>query len=126
MDEARLRSERDLLVILAQDAEQPPHLGERAARRCDSIASIAPRASSGRRSLERVARAARLEHDHLDRVRDDVVELARDPRPLLGHRRAGPLVALLDEEPLALAPDPDDDAGEERPDRRRSRRRGGR
>ena len=31
---------------------------------------------------------ADLEHHHADGVGDDVVELARDPRPLLGHRDA--------------------------------------
>ena len=53
------------------------------------------------RVVERVTRAACLEDDHAHRVRDDVVELAGDPRPLLGHRRPRTLVALLDEQ---LAP----------------------
>ena len=42
---------------------------------------------------------ADLEHDHADRMRDDVVQLARDPRPLLRDRDARRRLAL----PLRLA-----------------------
>ena len=37
---------------------------------------------------------ADLEHHHADRVGDDVVELARDPRALLGDGDAGRRLAL--------------------------------
>lgn len=47
-------------------------------------------------------------------MRDDVVKLARDPRPLLGNRGARLLAALAHEQPLPLAPDPDHDAREKR------------
>ena len=61
-----------------------------------AAAAASPRAQSlrstrsrrgRRRAREPFAclRAARLKHDHADRVRDDVVELAGDPRALLGH-----------------------------------------
>ena len=62
-----------------------------------------------------VPRAARLQHDHADRVRDDVVQLARDPRPLLGDGRARPLVALDDQLALARPPAPDRASGEPEP-----------
>ena len=83
-----------------------------------SIESNAVRDASG--SLgEHLAAAARLDDDDRDRVRDDVVELAGDPRPLLRHGGAGPLllVALeLDRPPgehlLPLAPQPDHQAGQ--------------
>ena len=66
-------------------------------------AGASPRARSGRparrsaappgpRSLggHPVPHRPDLEDHHADRVGDDVVELAGDPRPLLGHRDAGP------------------------------------
>ena len=39
----------------------------------------------GQRLGQVVADGADLQHDHADRVGDDVVQLARDPRALLGH-----------------------------------------
>ena len=58
-----------------------------------SIESNAVRAAS-RVAVEHLAAAARLDDDDRDRVRDDVVQLARDPRPLLGDRCARPLVLV--------------------------------
>ena len=52
------------------------------------------RAGGLRVAVEHLAPAARLDDDDRDRVRDDVVQLARDPLPLLGHGRAGPLVLV--------------------------------
>ena len=70
---------------------------------------------------EHLAAAARLDDDDRDRVRDDVVELAGDARPLLGHGNAGPLVLValeLDsaagEQLLPLSPQPDHQAGQPR------------
>ena len=47
---------------------------------------------------ELVPHGADLEHHHADGVGDDVVQLARDPRPLLGDGDAGGRVPL----PLGL------------------------
>ena len=80
-----LRSERELLVAAAQDAEQPPQLAERLA------AGLLDRGDGGARALG-VGRHGALggrglhEHDR-DVVGDDVVQLARDPRALAEHRR---------------------------------------
>ena len=66
----------------------------------------------GRVRLERVSRAARLQHDDADRVRHDVVELAGDARALLRDGRARLLLALDDELALAAAPAPHRAPGE--------------
>jgi hypothetical protein len=42
-----------------------------------------------------VADSADLQHHHADGVRDDVVQLARDPRALLGHGDARRCIPLL-------------------------------
>ena len=61
-----------------------------ACRALESIASSASRASAGP-PVERALRRPGLDDDHADVVGDDVVELARDPLPLLGDRQRGPL-----------------------------------
>ena len=83
-----------------------------------SIESNAVREASGS-LVEHLATAARLDDDDRDRVRDDVVELAGDPRPLLGHGGSSPLVLValeLDraerERALALPSQPDRQPGQ--------------
>ena len=71
LSERRLRRERDVLVVGAQHAQQPPHLGQR--RRAGRLDCVERLVALGARRA--VTRAARLEHDHADRVRDDVVQL---------------------------------------------------
>ena len=91
--ETRLGHHRLLLaVIAAQDAEQPADLGERlAAGRLDRFErrpcglGLAVEHPAPRRGLD--------DHD-ADAVGDDVVQLARDPCPLLRHRAPGLLFAL--------------------------------
>src|SRR5437667_129510 len=68
------------------------------------------------------AAAACLEDHHAERVRDDVVQLPRDPRSLFGDSRARPLLLgqlersrVVDELHLALAPCTDDAADRKRP-----------
>ena len=78
---------------LAQDAEQAAQLGERLA------AAGLDRLEGARRAVrvvDEVRPGTRLDDDHADAVRDDVVQLARDPSALL---RRPPLRLLL---PLAL------------------------
>jgi hypothetical protein len=82
----------DVLTLGAQDAQQPAHLGQRltaggldGAERADRRVGIA---------VEDAPRSAGL-HDHdRDRVGDDVVQLARDPRALAHHGVALALAAL--------------------------------
>ena len=79
----RLRGARVVLVVVAvQDAEQPPHLGERLAARALDLRRGGDRAL--RVALEDPPRAAGLHDHHADAVRDDVVHLARDPAALVG------------------------------------------
>ena len=66
---------------------------------------------------QRVARAARLEDDHAHRVRDDVVQLARDSRSLLAERGLRLLLAFGDRR----ARDPADSASSVRRSRRHGR-----
>ena len=83
--EPRLRRERGDLVLLAHDPDEPPHLRQR----------LAPRLLDGHQclplafllGLEQAPDRARLHGHDADRVREDVVELAGDPDPLLGDRR---------------------------------------
>ena len=66
----------------AQHAEQAPHLGERlAAGLLDQRSGSSARSGSWSRS----SLAAPFDGHDADRVGDDVVQLAGDPRPLLGH-----------------------------------------
>ena len=90
--EAGLRREVEVVAVAAHRAEQPPHVGERGAA---GLLDAAERlAVLGLRRGQVVADGADLEHDHADRVGDDVVQLAGDPRALLGHRDAGRRLAL--------------------------------
>ena len=70
------------VLLLAQHAEQPPHVARAPRRRSRGSRAAARGRARGRveRGLGRVG----LDGDHADAVGDDVVELARDPRALLG------------------------------------------
>ena len=90
--EAGLRRELDVVAVAAHGAEEAAHLGERsAAGALDAPERIAVLRE---RIGELVPDGADLEHHHADRVGDDVVELARDPRALLGHGDACGRLAL--------------------------------
>ena len=95
--QARLRRELGgLLDAAGHHAEHAPHLGERVAA---DLLDGAKRLALARLVVaEGVADAGRLD-DHLrDGVRDDVVQLVRDPRALLGRRPllcGGDLLAQL-------------------------------
>ena len=81
--------ELDVVAVAAHRAEQAAHLGERrAAGLLD--AARAPRVSSRERVGQLVPDGADLQHHHADGVGDDVVQLARDPRALLGDRDRAP------------------------------------
>ena len=84
--EARLRRERERLVVRAEHARaaaaSPRAPGARSTR--SRRRRRAPRAAR----LERAPCSARLQHDHADGVRDDVVQLARDAASLLRDRGA--------------------------------------
>ena len=68
-------------------AEEAPHLRERRAARLLDVLERVP--VGGQLFGEVVADGADLQHHHADGVGDNVVELARDPRALLGHGEAG-------------------------------------
>ena len=101
MAQRRLRRERQLLVLAAQHAEQPADLGQRlAAAGLDGLERLR---RAGRVALGEPPRARRL-HDHrAQRVRDDVVQLAGDPRALLARRRRGAARAVALEPARLLA-----------------------
>jgi hypothetical protein len=91
--EARLGGERGRLFGPAEDADHSPHLGERLApgllddeQRLELLLLVGP---------EQAAHGRCLHGHHADAVPDDVVELARDPRPLIGNGEHGLLLALL-------------------------------
>jgi hypothetical protein len=82
--------------VAAHGGQQAAHLAQgRAAGLLDPLERLAV---LGEGIGELVPDGADLEHHHADGVGDDVVELARDPRPLLGHRDAGRRVPV----PLGL------------------------
>ena len=108
----RLRRHRDLLVLGAEHAEQPPHLVERL--RGGSLDRVDGRAGVVGLGLEAVPRPSGLEDDDADRVRDDVVQLAGDARALLEHCEARLLLPLDDQVALARTPPADRAAGEPR------------
>jgi hypothetical protein len=90
--EPRLRLSRALRLARAHHPEQQPQLSERlAAGRLDRLERFA---LPGLLVAEAAADAARLQHHDADAVRDDVVQLARDPRALERHRRARRRVAI--------------------------------
>ena len=93
MGERRLRRERELLVLAAQHPEQRPDLAERLAPGVlhgseRQLGVVGPRA---REPL----RGRRLGDHRGQRVADQVVELARDPRALGGHRAGRPGLAVV-------------------------------
>ena len=91
-----LRGELDVLAVGAHRAEQAAHLGQ---RRAAGLLDAPQRVAVLRERLgEPVPDGADLEHHHADRVGDDVVELACDPRALLGDGDARRRLAL----PLGL------------------------
>ena len=95
--ETRLGRELEAIAIAAHRSEQAAHLGQcRAAGLLHAPERIPV---LGERIGELVPDGADLEHHHADGVRDDVVQLASDSRPLLCHRDAGGRLAL----PLGLA-----------------------
>ena len=80
----RLRRELGHRPLLAQQADEPPHLGERlASGRLDRLEGLPLALLLG---AQQPPDRSCLHGHHGDRVRDDVVELARDPLPLLGDR----------------------------------------
>jgi hypothetical protein len=84
--ERRLRGVVGVLPVGTQDAEQAAHLGQRLAAGGLDRAEHADRGVGV--AVEHAARRAGL-HDHdRDRVRDDVVQLARDTDALARHRVA--------------------------------------
>ena len=84
--EARLRRERELVIVLAQHAEQPAHLGQGLfAGRLDRVERRTRLVSVVRQFA---AASARLQNHHADRVRHHVVQLARDPYSLERDRLA--------------------------------------
>ena len=90
--QARLRRQRGAVVVKSQHAEHPSHLLQRLAA---GALDRAERLARGALAVAQHApRPARLQQHDADRVRDDVVQLARDPRPLLGDRCMGSLVGL--------------------------------
>ena len=90
--EARLGHELDLVLLAAHGGQQAAHLGER--RPAGPLDAPERVAVLGQRVGKLVPDRAHLEHHHADRVGDDVVELAGDPRALLGHRDARRRLAL--------------------------------
>ena len=88
---ARAAARASAVVLAPQRAEQQPHLAERgAAGLLDAAQRLAVLGDVG----QPVADRADLQHHDADRVGDDVVQLARDPRALLGDRDARRRLAL--------------------------------
>ena len=99
--EPRLRRER-VGRVAAQHPDQAAHLGQRAA--ADLLDRLEHLARRPPLAVEHAPLGARLDDHHRDVVRDHVVQLARDPRPLLDDRLARGEVALaLGELGAALA-----------------------
>ena len=85
--ETRLGCQFEVFAVAAHRPEEAAHLGERcAAGLLDASERIRV---LGECFGELVPDGADLEHHHADSVGDDVVELARDPRALLGDGDAG-------------------------------------
>ena len=78
--------ELEQVVALPQRTQHPAHLSERRAARLLNVSQCLPLLGRVRHP---VAHSPDLEDHHADRVGDDVVELARHPGPLLGHRHPG-------------------------------------
>ena len=85
-------AERRRLLGAAQHADHPPHLGERLATGLlDDLQRLAFLVLV---RLEQPAHGRGLHRHHADAVADDVVQLAGDPRALLGDGEACLLLAL--------------------------------
>ena len=109
LTEAGLGRERQRLVATSEHADQASHLVERLlARPFDDLERVT---GVSRLGVEHVPAAARLDDHDADRVRDDVVELARNPRPLLHDRGCRPRLLLL-ELAVVQAPLPDRATGD--------------
>jgi len=90
--QAGLGGQDGLLVELAQHPQQTPQLGERlTAGRLDRVEGLAGLVGV---QGQHPPAAPRLDHHHADPVRDDVVQLTRDPRAFLGDRGAGPFLPV--------------------------------
>ena len=109
---------RDELVEIGEPRLGRQRAGIACRRRAARGAGASPRARRGRRArraqrglralrvgAQHEARAAGLDHHHRDAVRDHVVQLPRDPRPLAVGRRAGAQLALRVEPLRVLAVD---------------------
>ena len=70
----------------------------------DSIEASESRATL-RLGLEHALRSARLDHDHVQRVPDHVVQLPGDARALIGHGLSRPHLALALEQARPLLDD---------------------
>ena len=90
--EPGLRRQPRVLVVLAQDAEQAAHLGQRLAAGARRGAHRVLGAL--RVVLDRIAGTVGQRDHHRHVVGDDVVHLARDPCPLRGGGQPALLVAL--------------------------------
>ena len=82
--EARLRAELHTVSVAAHRSEQTAHLGECRAPGLLDAPERFPVVLEGVREF--VSHGADLEHHHAHGMGDDVMELAGDPRALLGHR----------------------------------------
>ena len=80
------RRELEQVVALPQRTQQPAHLGE---RRTAGLLDVPQRLPLLGRGRHPVPHRPDLEDHHAHRVGDHVVELARHPGPLLGHRHPG-------------------------------------
>ena len=94
--ESRLRRKRQELLTLAHHAQQAPQLQNGVARRRLDRAHGLPGLLG--LALHQLLCRGGLHAHHADAVRDDVVELACDPRALLDDGGTGPLL------PIALEP----------------------
>ena len=87
-----MRRELELVAVAAHRAEQAAHLRQRCA---SGPLDVLERVAVVRELVgQPVPHGADLEHHHADRVRDDVVQLAGDPRALLGDGEARRRLAL--------------------------------
>jgi hypothetical protein len=112
--EARLGNHHRLVV--SDDAEQAPQLVQRAAARFLDSPDRLTRALRIR--VEDLAGGCRLHDHHAHVVRDDVVQLARDPRALLGRGPPDPLLAVVLARVHRVADRPADAEEHERCDQR--------
>ena len=88
-----LRRQLGAGIALAQDAQHPVQLADRlAAGLLDAVEHLA---LAGLVLAQHAPDGARLQHHHGHAVGDGVVELARDPRALVGHGRARVLDLVL-------------------------------